>query len=93
MNQALEDSLIGFFKKTTVSSAIIRTFAGKGDVFSFGELVEGVNSLLEGRIPEYATEGAVRSSLKLLKDAGWVVKNGNGFHLTGLGKELAERII
>ncbi len=92
MNQELEDSLVGFFKKTTVSSAIIRTFSRKDEAFSFGELVEGVNLLLEGHIPEYATEGAVRSSLRLLKESGWVIKKSDGFVLTDLGRELARRI-
>jgi len=92
MTQALEESLINYFKQTNVSAAIIKTFARANEPLSFNILVEGVRMHVGNRIPEYALENTVRTSLRLLKASGWVVKSENTFELTDLGRELSERI-
>ncbi|MBD3286523.1 hypothetical protein GF359_08125 [candidate division WOR-3 bacterium] len=92
MTKALEDSLIDFFKHTTVSAAILKTFAAAGEPLKFDALIEGVGLRIGKRIPSYAVEGAVKNSLRLLKSSGWVVKEETQFALTDLGRELAERI-
>jgi|GEM_PF-3284046 len=92
MSVKLEDSLIEFFKHTTVSASILKTFAAANEPIKFDTLVEGVGLRIGSRIPEYALEGAVRNSLRLLKSSGWVLKEETQFMLTELGQELAERI-
>jgi hypothetical protein len=92
MSKSLEDSLVEFFKHTTVSAAILRTFYRAGKPLKFDELRDGVGTLLGDQIPSYAQDGAVRSALRLVKSSGWVTKRGSLFRLTKLGEELAERI-
>lgn len=92
MSKSLEDSLVEFFKQTTVSAAILKTFAAANEPLKFDTLIEGVGLRVGSRIPEYALEGVVRNALRLLKVSGWVVKEEAEFQLTELGQELAERV-
>lgn len=92
MGQALEDSLVEFFKQTTVSAAVIKTFSKANEPLTFDTLTEGVAAFVGSRIPDYALEGVLRTSLRLLKSSGWVEKSEDGFGLTELGHELASKL-
>ncbi|MBN2380684.1 hypothetical protein JXM67_12865 [candidate division WOR-3 bacterium] len=92
MSKSLEDSLIEFFKHTTVSAALLKTFDAANEPLKFDSLTEGVSLRIGKRIPDYALEGVVRNSLRLLKASGWVVKEDVCFKLTELGQELAKRV-
>ena len=92
MTQSLEDSLVEFFKRTNVSCAIVKTLSDSKGPIKFDQLLEAVGLLVADRIPDYALEGAIRASLKLLKASGWVRKSGAEFGLTDLGRELAKRV-
>lgn len=92
MTQSLEDSLVEFFKRTNVSCAIVKALSDSKGPIKFDQLLEAVGLLVADRIPDYALEGAVRASLKLLKASGWVTKSGAEFSLTDLGRHLAKRV-
>jgi len=92
MSLPLEESLVEFFKRTTASAAIIKTFASAKEPLKFDALLEGVGFHVGSRIPAYALEGVLRNSLRLLKSSGWVEQSENEFQLTDLGEELAGRI-
>jgi hypothetical protein len=92
MGLTLEESLVEFFKQTTVSAAVIKTFAKVNEPLTFDALSEGVAAFVGSRIPDYALEGVLRTSLRLLKSSGWVAKSEDGFILTELGRELAGKL-
>lgn len=92
MSRTLEDSLVGFFKHTTFSCLVINILAEHDKSIRFGYLMEEIGEVLSGKVPDTAIEGALRASMKLLKESGWVKRSGAGFKLTVLGKELGQRI-
>ncbi len=92
MSNSLEESLVDFFKRTNVSCAIIKTLYDADAPIKFDKLVNGVEQVLEGNIPSYAIEGAVKASLRILKATGWLELSETEFQLTSLGSELAGKI-
>jgi hypothetical protein len=106
MAASLEDALIEFFRRTTVSSAIIRRLANAGEPLLHQELVNNVNAMMVHLLPDYAFAGSakdvadslhsfeptVEKGLELLIGAGIVNESASMCSLSEVGEELHRKL-
>lgn len=106
MATSLEDALVEFFKRTTVSSAIVRRLAAVDGPRPHEELVREVTGMMMHLIPDYkfaasaggvaetmaSFEPTVETGLGLLVDAGIVTETDSSLTLSEAGRKLHDRI-
>jgi hypothetical protein len=103
---SLEDALVTFFRKTSVSSAIVHKLAELGRPVPHADLIRAVNAAMVHLVPDYSFAGSaadvadslhsfeptVEKGLELLLVAGIVTESDSMLSLSEVGEELNRRL-